>query len=313
VASPKSPITSKPRKPLPFVKEGEELRFVERLRRIGKWPLVRDRKRPQDPRRPVFSPYLVLQAAPGDQGARPLANDQQVFYNESVQILDSVGNSVTIPEKGKSYTLACRVTNLGNLGAFGGIAEFHVAPPATVDVLASTSKPLLAVRGYEGFTAKPGDTVTVTSRRVWTPATDQEAMSTIVVHAHDPFNDLIKMRFDARNDRHVARRDTIPDFRGVWKGVLTGYALTPGTWNLLLDITQLYQNLSISIYIAQASLPTTPQATVSAIVVGGTVSFVTGGVVPVSANWQMAWQGANDLKVVLSYPRDFMADGVLHR
>jgi hypothetical protein len=304
-------------KPLPFVKEGEELRFVRRLREIGKWPLVRS-DRPRDPKRPVLNPYLVLQAAPGDQGARPLANDpnaQQVLYNESVQILDAAGNGVTAPVAGASYTLTCRVTNLGNLGAFGGIAEFYIAAPATFDSLALMPKPVLAASGYEGFTAKPGETVTVKSRRVWKPVTVQEAMSTIVVHAHDPFNDRIQKRFDARHDRHVGRRDTIPDFAGLWKGVLTGQAATPGTWNVWLDIKQVvYQNLSISIYFAQA--PTPPPLKVMdvpATVVPGEVDFTAAGVVPVTSYWGMTRQGANDLKVTLSYPRDFSADGILHR
>jgi hypothetical protein len=312
VASPKQPPLSRSRKPLPFVKEGEELRFVERLRRIGKWPLVR-KERPRDPKRPVLSPYIVLRAAAGDQGARPLLDDQQVHYNESVQILDSAGNSVTVPESGKSYRLTCRVTNLGNLGAFGGIAEFYIAAPATIDSLASMSKPVSAASGYEGFTAGPGETVTVVSRRVWTPATDQEAMSTIVVHAHDPFNDLIQKRFDARNDRHVGRRDTIPDFRGIWNGVLNGQHVTLGTWNVRLEITQAYEILTISIYFAQGSLPATPQATVSAVVDKGKVSFATAGVVPVVSQWEMTRQGANDLRVTLFYPRDFSAAGILHR
>lgn len=302
--------------PKSFVKEGEELRFVERLRRLGRWPLVRDPRKPRDPKRPVLSPYLVLQATAADHGARPLPNDQQVHYNDSVQILDPAGNSVTVPVAGTSYKLACRITNLGNLGAFGGIAEFYVvAPPATVDALASTSKPVLAAAGYEGFTAKPGDTVTVTSRNAWTPHTDLAATtSTIVVHAYDPFNDAIKMRFDARNDRHVGRRDTIPDFGGLWKGVLTGHSLTPGTWNVLLDIKQVYQNLTISISIAEVPLPPVLKVmNVAATVVGGTAGFVTGGVVPVISNWSMARQGANDLNVAFSYPRDFSANGVLHR
>jgi hypothetical protein len=301
--------------PKSFVKEGEELRFVERLRRIGKWPLPKDRKRPKEPRRPMLNPYLVLQVAPGDQGARPVANDQQALYNESVQILDSAQNSVTVPVKNNPYTLACRVTNLGNLGAFGGIAEFYVAPLATVDALASMSKPLLAAMGYEGFTAKPGETVTVKSRSVWTPTTDEEATRTIVVHAHDPFNDLIGKRFDARHDRHVGRRD-IPDFGGTWNGVLTGRAVTPGTWNVRLDITQAAQSLTIAIYIAQGALPTTPQTTVPNVAVGdGTASFTApqGSVAPPISNWELARQGANSLNVVFSYPRDFMADGVLTR
>jgi hypothetical protein len=262
----------------------------------------------------VLSPYLVVQAAAGDQGVRPLLNDQQVLYSQSVQILDG-GNSVTVPQKNKSYTLACQVTNLGNLGAFGGIAEFYVAAPATVDTLASTPKPLLKASGYEGFTAKPGETVTVTSRNPWKPLTDQEAMSTIVVHAHDPFNDLIKLRFDARRDRHVGRRD-IPDFGGTWNGILTGRAVTPGTWNVRLDITQAVQNLTIAIYIAQGALPTTPQTTVLNVAVGnGTASFTApqGSVAPPISNWQLTRQGANSLNVVFSYPRDFMADGVLTR
>lgn len=297
-------------KPLPFVAEGEDLQFVERLRRLGKWPLRRERKRP---RRAVMTPYIVLQATAGDKGARPLINDQEAFYNESVQILDTLGGKVTVPEKGKSYTLACQVTNLGNLGAFGGIVEFHIAPPAVVDGLASMPKPLNAASGYEGFTANPGATVTVTSRRVWTPATDQEAMSTLVVHAHDTFSDPVARRFDARNDRHVGRRDTIPDFRGVWNGVVTAHGGAVGTWNIRVEITQVYENVTVAIYLSQGSLPSTPQATVSTSVVGGRVAFTTPGVAPVSSAWQMERQGANQLKVQYSYPRDFIASGILLR
>ena len=232
---------------------------------------------------------------------------------------------MTIPEKNKTYTLACRIINLGNLGAFGGMVEFHLAPPPTVDALAVMSKPLRAAWGYEGFTARPGEVVTVKSRRPWTPATDQEAMSSIVVHAHDPFNDPIKRRFDARHDRHVGRHDTIPDFDGTWKGTLTGHPLTPGTFNIRLEISQAYQNLTaIKIYFVQVPpntlpqnmpLPTTPQATVSATVVAGFADFtaLAGTIVGTISHWHLARQGANALNVVLSYPRDFIADGVLTR
>jgi hypothetical protein len=306
----KPPVPRGAKAPLPVVEEGQELRFVERLRRMGKWPLQRG---PKKPRRAALTPFLVLKAATGDNGARPLMNDQEAFYNENVQILDVFGGKVTVLEKGKSYTLTCQVTNLGNLGAFGGIAEFYIAHPAVVDGLASMPKPILAARGYEGFTVNPGQTVTVTARRVWTPATDQEAISTIVVHAHDTFTDPVTRRFDARNDRHVGRRDTIPDFRGVWNGTVTAHGGAVGTWNLRLEITQAYDNVTVAIYLWQNTTPSTPQATVSTLVAGGKIVFTATGVTPVSSAWVLERQGTNHLKVGFSYPRDFIANGILLR
>jgi hypothetical protein len=45
-----------------------------------------------------------------------------------------------------------------------------------------------------------------------------DASASILVQAYDALLDPIGRRYDARDDRHVARHDNIPDFAGTWEG-----------------------------------------------------------------------------------------------
>jgi len=71
----------------------------------------------------------------------------------------------------------------------------------------------------DGFVVMPDASVTISCRRKWKPADDAEASSSLVVHAYDALLDPPTRRFDARSDRHVGRRDSIPDFSGTWNGL----------------------------------------------------------------------------------------------
>jgi hypothetical protein len=233
------------------VRPGELLGYMDRLKHKDLWPLSKIPYRRKDL---IVTPYLVVAAAPGDDGARPLPS-QLALHNASVQILDSAGTPVTSPVAGTTYTLRCTVINLGATAAYGGLANFYVAQPSDFDAAARTPRALMKVLGYTGFVVLPSRSATITCPRSWTPSTDLEAISSVLAHVYDPFFDPLIRSFDARNDRHVGRQDTIPDFSGVWEG-RTAFVNNPGISSLIrLVITQSGLTVNMAAYMQVSDLP----------------------------------------------------------
>jgi hypothetical protein len=257
----------------PFVKPGQSLRYVEKLNERASWPPLRGKERPGREKRPTITPYIVVAAFPGENGSRPIG-DQQALYNASVQIIDTVGASVLAPVKGSTYFLRCSVANLGGAGAFGGMAEFYVAPPSVLDNAAATIGAILPAKGYSGFSAMPGSTVTFQCPNSWTPISDAEAASSIVVQAYDAFVGRVVRGFGARQDRHVGRRDYIPDFNGVWDGTESANIIHGTPTLIRIVITQNYLDVNAAIYMQLGGgIPPTPQDTTSGTILGGQVQL----------------------------------------
>lgn len=193
------------------VPPGQPLGYVKYLHDADLWP--------PDQIVEQWGPYcatafLVIAAQPGDNGTRPLTGDA-TLHNASLAILDAAGASVSQPTAGATYTLRCTVTNLGAAGAYAGLLEFYVAQPAALEQAALTPGARLPALGYTGFVAPPGATVTVDCPRPWTPASTQEAQQSVLVHVFDPLFDRVIRPYDAREDRHVGRLDTVPIPRAV--------------------------------------------------------------------------------------------------
>jgi hypothetical protein len=263
----------------PFVKPGQPLGYVDKLKGRGLWPPKRVRKRGkngddgQHEKGPTTTPYLVVPAVPGDPGVRPISG-QQALYNRSVQIIDGFGNPVLSPVSGSTYRLRCRVTNRGGAGAYGGIIEFYVAPPATLDNAATTPGATLPAKGYAGFVAAPGATVVVDCPHTWTPTAAGEATNTVEVQAYDAFVDQVTHRFDARRDRHVGRRDHIPDFSGVWEGMESGNTIHGTPTRIRIVVTQDYLNVSAGFYEeVGGGIPASPQSSASSAIFAGQALF----------------------------------------
>lgn len=252
----------------PFVKPGEQLGYVDKLKERGLWPPKRDKESQGTAHQPTTTPFVVVPAVPFDPGLRPISDDQ-VLYNQNLEILDPLGHPVLMPAAGTTYRIRASVTNSGGCGAFGGLAEFYVAPAAAIDRAVAVPGTTLKALGYAGFSAVPGATVHLDCPNAWTPSNDTEAGYTVVVQAYDAFLDLVTRRFDARQDRHVGRRDHIPHFAGIWNG-LEYYDTTP--YQIRIVITQGGLNVNASFYMPVGSgLPTTPQDTASGTITGGRV------------------------------------------
>lgn len=200
----------------PFVKPGESLGYVVALKQRDNWPpkwqgyTARDREH-------TATPYLVVPATPGDIGIRPLPTNEALF-NNGIEIVDNGGNVVSEPVPGNTYQLRCWANNLGAKDACGGMAEFYIGEAMKFDALAASPGSTMPIFGFTGFTAQPG-VIRITCPKLWTPADAKEATSSIVVAVYDPFIDRVISPFNAISDRHIGRRDFIPDFSGIWNGI----------------------------------------------------------------------------------------------
>ena len=197
----------------PFVKAGEQLGYVAVLKKKGLWPpRLHNPKDNNNHDRRAVTPYLVIPAFPGDNGARP-APDSLVFHNRGVWLEDAAmpGVPVDFPQLGKEFLVKCRIVNLGATGSYGGLADFYFNKPATFTADAASNIALPAL-GHTGFSVLQGQMVVVTCPHKWKPTSAADLAGSFVVHAFDPFTDMINARYDARHDRHVGRHDFSSDF-----------------------------------------------------------------------------------------------------
>jgi len=194
----------------PFVKPGEALGWVERLKERGLWPpRLHDRKDNKNDDHKTTTPFLVIPTTPADSGLRPQPNSL-AFHSKGVWIEDIGGTVVTTPSVGGQYRIKCRIRNMGAFPAYGGMADFFVNKPSVFIAAAGTSATLPAL-GHTGFSLLQGQETVIACPNLWQPATADELAFSVVVHVYDPFTDQISSRFDARNDRHVGRHDLTPD------------------------------------------------------------------------------------------------------
>lgn len=174
-------------------------------------------------------PFLVLAAAGGDQGERPIPPSSGL-HNASLEVFEltgggkPTGNPVGAVKVGKSYQIRCRVVNLGSAPVLVGIAEFFVATPAQLDAAAVQPETPLPALGYGGFSLPRGKTAVVICRNPWSPTQEQSVKASVLAQVYDPTGDFVVRRFDALQDRHVGRLDLggAPEFEGTWRGAYFG-------------------------------------------------------------------------------------------
>ena len=275
--------------PKPWRAPGSKLGFAEALAQTKQWP-----PRPAWGKdRPTATPYLVLAAALGDVGARPLPG-AEALRSASIEIVDATsGAPVAMPVKGGSYKLRAHITNLGATASYAGLADFYVAPTQVFDAAAHGGPPPVA-QGRTGFSVGSQAMVTVVSPHVWAPDDDARAAASIVVHAYDFMLDPLGQPFDARGNRHVARRDDVSDFGGTWNG-----SVSDGTRTIRMKIViqQLWPNVTCAFFTQKGGvIPPTPQATGS-----GTVAGTTAGVATTELNGGDPW-ATNQNTLTLSDP-----------
>jgi len=273
------PDNANPKSRLGWVKPGEPLGFVERLRKRGMWPLPVGRHS-QHPRK-VVTPFLIVPAFPGDTGGPRQLGAQQPLHFTAVEIVDSNGHPTATPAIGQAYILRCHVNNRGSAAAYGGIAEFYVAQPSDFDQAATIPGARMPAKGYTGFVVMADASVIITCPNRWMPATGLELTSSVLVHAYDPFIDPLRLPFDARQDRHVGRLD-LSDFRGNWQGIEHTPLPPPPppgkpipaavAFQIRLIITQVSLNVNVSIFqeikLGQG-LPANPQHVVTGRITSG--------------------------------------------
>jgi|SRR5450755_510620 hypothetical protein len=254
--------------PPPFVKPGKPLGYKKRLQKQRNWP---PKRREIDGK--TVTPYLVVPAITGDFGIRPLPPNHALF-NDSIEIVDEKGSTVIAPVLERTYTLRCRAFNFGATGAYGGMAEFYIGKAADFDARVASPGTTMPIFGLAGFADVPGASTTITCPNKWTPASATETESTIVVEVYDAFIDRVTNPFDAINDRHVGRRDFIPDFSGTWNGVETLNASPPEDFPIKMVITQSGINVNVSIFEQVAGgLPPIPQTVGSSTISSGQIQL----------------------------------------
>ena len=262
-------------KPAPYVKPGRQLRFMEKIKAQGCWP---PRGKDADHGRekgPTITPYIIAPCNSGDGGARPIPS-LQANFSKSIEVIDPMGIPVLEPRAGTGYTLRCHVVNHGGAGAFGGIAEFYVSNPQSFNTAAATTGAVLPMNGLAGFSVLPGKSVVVDCPKKWIPVSDAEAASSILVQAYDVFADKVVGRFDARNDRHVARRDHIADFSGVWDGMESANPLHGVPTLERIVIVQNYLDVQVGFYSQLGGgIPAQPQDSGTGTIVNNQIQIST--------------------------------------
>ena len=235
----------KPRGSALNVAVGQPLGFVAELKAKDSWPPV---KLPRDYTDVMpATPYLVIRADPNDAGARPLPGSE-ALQSSAIEFVTAAGGTVPIPKAGQEYSLRVTIHNFGAAPSYAGVAEFVIADPAALDAAAAGGAPL-PPWGIEGFIVPPDSDVMVTCRRKWKPLQPAAATASVLVQAFDALLDPVTRRWDARNDRHVARHDNIPDFAGTWEGPQYFAGAVGGTGFLYrVVVTQSGSAVNVSIY-----------------------------------------------------------------
>lgn len=249
--------------------------YAEALKKQGLYPLKprlpwKEQGQREKDYVPV-TPFLVVPNYPGDKGTvRPLS-PSAARHSSAIEIVDRNTNVVvTTPLAGNTYDIRCRVRNHGALGCFAGIAEFYVAQPAVLDALENAG-PRPAPLGYAGAMVAAGGETVVACQRPWTVTDPTDA---ILVRVYDPIVDRPSFPYDAAADRHVARRDPVPDFSGTYVGMESANELHNEPTQIKIVIQQTYNVATVSIYMQlSGELPAVPQESGTAVITGNSFVF----------------------------------------
>jgi hypothetical protein len=230
---------------------GEKLGFARELEANKAWPPSKIHRSHKDA--PPATPYLVIPADPNDAGGRPLPG-AEALHSAGIEFVTTTGSTVPIPKAGQEYRLRATIRNLGAAPSYAGVAEFALAYPSAIGA-AAVGAGSVPPHGIEGFIIQAGQVITVTCRRPWKPLKPDEAEKSVVVQAYDVLLDPIARRFDARSDRHVGRKDSLPDFAGTWEGRQFFASAPTGDGALYrVVIAQTDLNVDVSIFAEVSSI-----------------------------------------------------------
>ena len=298
---------------------GAPLGFVERVREAAMSPLSVRRR--GDRRVPTLTPFLYVPATSTDVGVRPIPL-AEALESGGVEVLDPSDNPVTTAASGTSYRIRCSVANAGLQACYAGIAQFYVATPADIERQVVRPAGMLPMLGEASFRLRAAASTLVSCPHAWTPATpDEAALASVVVHVFDPLIDPLLRRFDSLNDRHVARRDLMPNFAGNWEGYyeLVGVVVPP--FRVRLELSQQGTQVTVQAYMeTQSGLPAVPQQTGTAVIEGRSVRLsvleMLSGAPFTQNEWTLSLTGANLLHVeqhrAFIQPGDPRGDQDLH-
>ncbi len=260
--------------PTPWRDKGKQLGYAEGLAKLGEWPPKTSPGKRRDGAPPAATAYLVIPAFAGDAGARPLPGTEGV-HSTGVWLVDENGATAATPSPGQSYRLQAMVKNLGATASYAGLIDFFVATPAALDAAATGGAAPPAFTNT-GFTLQPQGSITISTSKTWTPGSATEAQASLLVRAYDLVLDPLGAGFDARGNRHVARRDATADFSGVWDGQITITSGGVGSDKFRVIIAQSGVTAQCQFFGQVGGvLPTTPQSSGSGQVIGTQLSLVT--------------------------------------
>jgi hypothetical protein len=217
------------------------------------------------PRKDEFLPYLLVRAASGDRGSRPV---QGVFW-ESPDIYIDPGHGVDaapllpptaggLANAGRPNTLYAHVWNLGKAPAHGVRVEFYWFNPslgisradanlvgaAYVDLQNrfTTLPTWTRVESPTGAYASRGSHAIVRCPTSWVPTFENNGHECLVVRALEPFLDAVSPdQFNATANRHVAQRN-----------IAVAQATSPAEIDLALDLGYLDRPSDVEIEVETA-------------------------------------------------------------
>jgi hypothetical protein len=165
-----------------------------------------------------FWPYLIIRAAPGDHGVRPLWPPTSSWESPDILLMpaDSVGpfdrsQLVAQPMAGKRYRVFVHIWNLGRFPAIGVRVQAWWAKPGFFNPDPNISA-LYTPTLIGGTFANLGDRTQPDCHQIveigtpWTVEPDQEGHECLLAVA-DCFGDPWNGRLDANHDRHVGQRN----------------------------------------------------------------------------------------------------------
>jgi hypothetical protein len=165
-----------------------------------------------------FWPYLIIRAAPGDHGVRPLWPPTPSWESPDILLMpgDSVGpfdrsQLVAQPTAGKRYRVFVHVWNLGRFPAIGVRVQAWWTKPGFFNPDPNISA-LYTPTLIGGTFVNLGDRTQPDCHRIieigapWTVEPDQEGHECLLAVA-DCFGDPWNGRLDANHDRHVGQRN----------------------------------------------------------------------------------------------------------
>jgi hypothetical protein len=261
-----------PSDPTPWRAKGQKLVYADELAKLGEWPPKTSPGKRRDGAPPAATAFLVIPAFAGDAGARPFPGTEGV-HSAGIWLIDVNGAATATPVPGQGYRLAAKVTNFGATASYAGLIDFFVATPAALDAAAAGGAAPPAFTST-GFRLQPQTSITITTTKAWTPANATEARASLLVATYDLVLDPLGSGFDARGNRHVARRDAVSDFSGVWDGQFTFGGAVSDKIRVVITQTGVIAQCQFYGQVGGA-LPTTPQSSGSGQVIGTQLSLTT--------------------------------------